>query len=76
MNFKKIHNTLRTQEKTVFLELSIEELQDILNNEKDKHIIIKFGASWGNPCKKIESTLHDCFLDMPDNVYCFDLDTW
>ena len=74
MNFKKIHNTLSTQEKTVFLELSIEELQNILNNEKDKHVIIKFGASWCNPCKKIESTLHECFLEMPDNVYCFDLD--
>ena len=74
MNFKKIINNLRTKEKVVFLELSLEELQTILKEEKDKHIIIKFGATWCGPCKRIENVLHDCFLEMPDNVYCFDLD--
>ena len=74
MNFKKINNNLRTKEKVVFLELSLEELQTILKQEKDKHIIIKFGATWCGPCKRIENVLHDCFLEMPDNVYCFDLD--
>lgn len=74
MNFKKINNNLRTKEKVVFLELSLEELQTILKEEKDKHIIIKFGATWCGPCKRIENVLHDCFLEMPDNVYCFDLD--
>ena len=74
MNFKKINNYLRTKEKVVFLELLPEELQKILKNEKDKHIIIKFGATWCGPCKRIENVLNDCFLEMPDDVYCFDLD--
>lgn len=74
MNFKKIDNNEKTKEKIVFLELLPEELQTILKQEKDKHIVIKFGATWCGPCKKIESTLFDCFLDMPENVICFDLD--
>lgn len=74
MNFKKICNNLRSKEKVVFLELSLEELKTILKEEKDKHIIIKFGATWCGPCKRIENVLNDCFIEMPDNVYCFDLD--
>lgn len=74
MKFKKIYNTLGTQEKIVFEELDLDNLKKILNEEKDKHIVIKFGATWCGPCKKIESTLFDCFLDMPENVICFDLD--
>tara|TARA_B100000963_G_C22546636_1_gene634728 strand:+ start:860 stop:1276 length:417 start_codon:yes stop_codon:yes gene_type:complete len=71
---KKIKNTLDTKEKTVFLELDLENLVNILENEKDKHVIIKFGAEWCAPCKKIEPVLDECFLEMPDNVYCFNLD--
>lgn len=71
---KKIKNTLDTKEKTVFLELDLENLVNILENEKDKHVIIKFGAEWCAPCKKIETVLDECFLEMPDNVYCFNLD--
>lgn len=74
MNFKNIQNNLKTKEKVVFLELSPEELQTILKDENDKHIVIKFGATWCVPCKKIETVLHDSFLEMPDTVYCFDLD--
>lgn len=74
MNFKKINNNLKTMEKVVFLELEPEKLQSFLKEEKDKHIIIKFGATWCGPCKKIETVLNDCFLEMPDNVYCFDID--
>ena len=74
MNFKKIDNNEKTKEKIVFLELLPEELQTILKQEKDKHIVIKFGATWCVPCKKIETVLHDCFLELPDTVYCFDLD--
>ena len=74
MNFKKINNNLQTMEKVVFLELEPEKLQSFLKEEKDKHIIIKFGATWCGPCKKIETVLNDCFLEMPDNVYCFDID--
>lgn len=74
MKFKKIHNTLKTKEKVVFQELQIKDLQKILKEEKDNHLVIKFGATWCGPCKKIESILNECFLEMPENVFCFDLD--
>lgn len=74
MKFKKIYNNEKSKEKIVFLELSLEQLENILKKEKDKHIIIKFGATWCGPCKKVEPFLNQCLLEMPDNIYCFDLD--
>ena len=32
--------------------------------------IVKFGAEWCGPCKKIESDVMDKFNNMPDNVQC------
>lgn len=37
-------------------------------------IIIKFGASWCGPCKKIKPVLDGFFLSSPDNVLCCDID--
>ena len=74
MNFRKIYNNEQTKEKIVFSELSFEQFQNFLQNEKDKHLIIKFGANWCGPCKKVEPLLNELFLKMPDNVFCFDID--
>lgn len=74
MIHKKIKNNSNTKEKEIILELSIEELEDILKNNKDKHLIIKFGATWCGPCQKVEPLLKECFTEMPDNVLCFNLD--
>ena len=37
-------------------------------------VIVKFGATWCGPCKKIEHNLHDFFAGAPSNVICADID--
>ena len=39
--------------------------------------IVKFGAEWCAPCKKIEKEVFEKFNNMPDNVQCavVDIDT-
>jgi hypothetical protein len=37
-------------------------------------IILKLGASWCGPCKKIEHIVHAFFASSPDNVVCGDID--
>lgn len=71
-----ISNEENTITKKIFTELSLESLQNILNNSnfKEKTLIIKLGATWCNPCKKIKDLCNKCFLDMPENILCFDID--
>lgn len=33
-------------------------------------IILKFGAEWCGPCKRIEEDVHEYFNNMPNNVQC------
>tara|TARA_B100000282_G_C31734819_1_gene492851 strand:- start:2656 stop:3012 length:357 start_codon:yes stop_codon:yes gene_type:complete len=37
-------------------------------------VVIKFGAEWCNPCKKIHDHVEEWFEKMSDNVECYDLD--
>jgi thiol-disulfide isomerase/thioredoxin len=37
-------------------------------------IIVKFGATWCGPCKRIKPVLDGFFLSSPDNVLCCDID--
>ena len=37
-------------------------------------IIIKFGAEWCGPCKKVDGLIHEWFGMMPDNVQCVLID--
>ena len=37
-------------------------------------IIIKFGATWCGPCKRIATFIEGFFLTSPDNVICADID--
>lgn len=37
-------------------------------------IVIKVGASWCNPCKKIHNQVHQFFQSLPDSVICVDFD--
>ena len=36
--------------------------------------IIKFGASWCGPCKKIKNVVDGFFVSSPSNVLCADID--
>ena len=37
-------------------------------------VIIKFGAEWCGPCKKIEGLVHVYMNKMPDNIQCVMVD--
>ena len=37
-------------------------------------VIVKFGATWCGPCKKIESNVHKFFSSSPNNVICAVID--
>ena len=37
-------------------------------------LVIKFGATWCGPCKKIEGLVHEWFDKMPDTVQCMTVD--
>jgi thiol-disulfide isomerase/thioredoxin len=58
----------------IYTELeNLEELQSELNNNPGM-IIIKFGATWCGPCKKVESLVHEQINKLPSNIKCFVLD--
>jgi thiol-disulfide isomerase/thioredoxin len=73
-----LSNVEKTKNKTIYTELSLDTLKKILANQTYKNnntiIIIKFGATWCGPCKKIKDQCNQYFLEMPDNVFCFDID--
>ena len=65
--------------KTIYSELSIEQLKNLLNNNfVKKHniniIIIKFSATWCKPCQQIKELSNELFQKTAENVLCFDLD--
>lgn len=37
-------------------------------------IILKLGATWCGPCKRIEPIVHNYFASSPENVVCGDID--
>ena len=55
---------------------SFENRKDFLNLLKNNPglVILKLGATWCGPCKKIEKTVHDFFATSPANVICADID--
>ena len=59
--------------KTIYKELTLDELKQYLNEGK-KVLIIKFGASWCRPCHNIKNLVESNYVEMPDNVLCFDID--
>ncbi len=37
-------------------------------------VIVKLGATWCGPCKRIKEPVHNFFASSPENVICLDLD--
>ena len=52
---------------------SVNHFTELLK-ENPGQIIVKFGAEWCAPCKKIEKDVKYCFDRMPDTVQCFIID--
>lgn len=55
---------------------SIGDTPDFLRilQENPGIVLIKFGAGWCGPCKKIEDQVHEGMNSMPDNVQCYIID--
>jgi thiol-disulfide isomerase/thioredoxin len=49
------------------------EFFDLLSS-KNSMLVIKFGAEWCGPCKKIEKLVNDWFAILPSTVKCGILD--
>ena len=50
-----------------------QELHTLLA-KNDSMVIIKFGAEWCGPCKRIEPLVDKCMSEMPEHVTCMKLD--
>lgn len=50
----------------------ISSRDDLMNliKENDGILVLKFGAEWCGPCKRIEQVVHEWFNIMPANVKC------
>jgi len=53
---------------------SLKEFQNLVTVQNPGAVVIKFGAEWCGPCKKIESLVHNCMAQMPANIQCVVLD--
>ena len=69
-----IYNTTKSKNKTIYNSLLKDELEEFLTSKKNVILVIKFGAEWCRPCNNIKQLLYNCFLDMPENVLCYDID--
>lgn len=62
--------------RTITPHLKIENLQrfqEILE-ENDSIVIIKFSASWCNPCSKLKPFFDENVKNMPNNIHLYNLD--
>lgn len=64
---------------SIYTDLSIKTFKEILNIVDDEDqpqttgIIIKFGADWCGPCKRIQPYCHEVFKSLNQKIICFDL---
>ena len=58
----------------IYCELSPDELIALQKKMSNEIVIIKCGAEWCNPCKKIKSVCETNFQTLPENVIIFEID--
>jgi thiol-disulfide isomerase/thioredoxin len=61
-------------ERSIYAELEVDEFKKIQNELSNEMVIIKFGATWCGPCKKIKALCEEWFSKLPSNVILFDID--
>lgn len=54
--------------------LTRNSLADMVDRNTRGIIVVKFGAEWCGPCKKIEPHVNVAMAQMPQNVYCYLVD--
>jgi len=54
-------------------ELTRKDYLDLLKINNN-YIFIKFGAEWCKPCQKIKEFIKTKCSELPDSVYCYDID--
>lgn len=50
------------------------DLLEIINKPNRKSFILKLGADWCGPCKKIEPLVHEFYKKCPENIDIFIID--
>jgi len=59
---------------SIITELEIADLQNLQKTMGQKVLIIKFGAEWCGPCKKIAPLFYQFVNNSPDNILFADID--
>ena len=60
--------------KTIITELDVPQLQTLQAEMTKQVLVIKFGADWCGPCKKIAPNFHDYIAKAPANIIFADID--
>jgi thioredoxin 1 len=65
---------MESSDNKIISSLSVAELQKLQHNMGDNVLIIKFGAEWCGPCKRIAPTFHAFIKSNPSNIIFADID--